>query len=495
VSTAPAPQARASALARGWRNFRRWRRGRPFWGGLLLVLSGIELFLSANQDLRGLQVHVGQTGFLSYIIPAIVLLCGVCTMFFPQQRLFYGIVGACAAVFSLIGLNLGGFFIGMLLGILGGALAASWTPVTPAPQPPVQPRGQEPDDATVGEPADTAELMSGPLTDVLPNSMRSPLAEPPAESPPQRHPYRDGRLLAITLVPLTLIVAIVAGARQSGVALADQCPPAAGTATRTTAAPAPAAPAPAAPAPAAPTKAPTTASATPAPSPTTSAAPDGRGNPIGNAVQDFLDAIAGLFGRGKQQAEPAPSQSAEPSAAPSARATTAPAAPPAAGPTSTRPAPAPTTAKPCGSAPVRKLAVDPGQPPVNVKPSIMTAGTLTMSGLSFDGVVELPTAKGPVRTLRFSMNKSVSRPFELRVPFDSRTLSLTSSALTVQGDVKFYSSRFEGKLFGLIPVVFTPDAPPPLILPELLFTDANIQLMLVQTDTLTAPNLTIAYHQ
>jgi hypothetical protein len=125
----------------------------------------------------------------------------------------------------------------------------------------------------------------------------------------------------------------------------------------------------------------------------------------------------------------------------------------------------------------------------------MTAGTLTMSGLSFDGIVELPTVNGPLRTLRFSMNRSVSSPFELRVPTSGPTLSLTSSALTVQGHVRFYSSRFQGNLFGLIPVVFTPDSPPPLILPELLFTDANIQLVFVDCEVLTAPNLTIAYDQ
>jgi hypothetical protein len=87
----------------------------------------------------------------------------------------------------------------------------------------------------------------------------------------------------------------------------------------------------------------------------------------------------------------------------------------------------------------------------------------------------------------------VATPFELRVPTNSRTLSLSSSGLTVQDHVKFYASRFEGKLFGLIPVVFTPDSPPLLILPELLFTDANIQLVYVRSDVLTAPDLTIAY--
>jgi hypothetical protein len=46
VTTTLEPPAPANALVRGWRAFRRWRRGRPFWGGLFLLLAGLELFLT-----------------------------------------------------------------------------------------------------------------------------------------------------------------------------------------------------------------------------------------------------------------------------------------------------------------------------------------------------------------------------------------------------------------------------------------------------------------
>lgn len=502
-----AAQLRASGLARGWRNFRRWRRGRPFWGGVFLILSAIELFWSSNQDLAGMQVHFGPQGFLSYVIPGLIGLCGLLTLLTPQQRLFYGIVGACTAVFSLIGLNLGGFFVGMLLGITGGALSAAWTRVSPDALPPAERLDDEPDGGYADSPVDDTsdstvdDLMSGPLTDVLPGSMRSPLADPPAPladpaaeppqppaplskppppppappPPPPPLPRRDVRLLAITLVPLTLGVLLVASVRQPP-ALADQCPPAGGRTTHTSSAPVPPAP----------SGKPTTSDRPPSSTPTAAAAAEHTGNAIGNAIRGLVDAIASLFGGGRRNvADPAPAPSVQPSA-PASRS-------PAAQPSGPKPTPVQSSPKACGPGSVRKLAVDPGQPPVNVNPSIMTAGLLTMSGLSFDGVVELPTAKGPLRTLRFSMNKSVSSPFELRVPTSSRTLSLTSSTLTVQGHVKFYASRFAGKLFGLFPMVFTPDSPPRVILPELLFTDANIQLVFVDSDTLIAPNLTIAY--
>ena len=125
MTTARAPQAGGSAGSGS--GFRRWRRTRPFWGGLLLVLSGIELLLSSNMDLGALAVHFGPTGFLSYVIPAMLILCGAMTWATPNLRLFYGILGSLVAVYSLIGLNFGGFFIGLLLGIVGGALALTWT--------------------------------------------------------------------------------------------------------------------------------------------------------------------------------------------------------------------------------------------------------------------------------------------------------------------------------------------------------------------------------
>jgi hypothetical protein len=86
----------------------------------------------------------------------------------------------------------------------------------------------------------------------------------------------------------------------------------------------------------------------------------------------------------------------------------------------------------------------------------------------------------------------VTKPFSLTVPEpDGRTTVIRSNALTTQGHVTFYTPSFEGKLFGLIPVRFTPDSPPPLTLPYLEFTDVRITLTFVSCDTLTADPLNV----
>ena len=69
----PAAEARARA-ASAWQAFRAWRRSRPFWGGLLLLIAGLELFFSANLTLADMEVHFGQEGYLSYLLPIILLM-------------------------------------------------------------------------------------------------------------------------------------------------------------------------------------------------------------------------------------------------------------------------------------------------------------------------------------------------------------------------------------------------------------------------------------
>ncbi len=117
-----------SRMTRARRAFRRWRKSRPFWGGLLLIAAGVEIFYSGNLNLGAIQIHFGLEGFKSYIIPLIVVLCGALTWATPTQRMFYGIIGTAAAVYSVVSVNLGGFIIGLLLGIFGGALSIAWVP-------------------------------------------------------------------------------------------------------------------------------------------------------------------------------------------------------------------------------------------------------------------------------------------------------------------------------------------------------------------------------
>jgi hypothetical protein len=129
-----APQAAIGRRSAFWR----WRHARPFWGGLLVTVGGAEIFLTVMAPLPVI-VHVGMSGLAGYLVPVLIVLCGVLLVFNPQQRLFYSLVAALLALGSWITSNLGGFIAGLLLCLVGSALAFAWSPdklKRPRPAPP-----------------------------------------------------------------------------------------------------------------------------------------------------------------------------------------------------------------------------------------------------------------------------------------------------------------------------------------------------------------------
>lgn len=526
MTTADAQHDRSGRITRGWRAFRRWRRARPFWGGLFLALAGLEIFGTTQMSLAGLTFQMGPTGFLSWLIPTILVACGMLTWFTPQQRMFYAIVGSVTAVFSLIAVNLGGFFIGLLLGMVGGALGFAWAPSAPA-QPDAAADGPDDDGedppvgveelldgdpgrTTGGEPSHTpasAEAYAGSapadlLTDTLPQP-RNPLREPAPHDPDgydagqhysDRHhsehwpsgdqsagtepsERRNPPLYAALLLALSLSAA--------GILVVHNALPAHA--------------APPCPIAARPTPAATAPAADPAASPAAK-------QPNGNIVTDIVDGIRGLFGGGNDNAAPAatptapatpPIRAASPTASPSTggKPSTTPGTctkPTAPGPGGRKPGAKPATPKPGKPAPLIATAAD--QPTVAKTPSRLTGSKVTMKGLRLAGIVELPTADGgTLRALKFSMRNAVTDDFALQIPGKPKQAMLfKSKALTVDGNVSFYATRFSGRLPLLgIEVTLTPDLPiPPDGIPvtaplDVVFDDPDIQLAFVDCNTLT----------
>ncbi|MFG2955214.1 DUF6114 domain-containing protein [Streptomyces sp. NPDC048291] len=112
----------------GWRPaFRGWRARRPFLGGLLLTLGGGWILLTEKASLDVI-IHVGMQGVVGYLLPAIMVLCGLLTLFSPSQRLFYSILGMLCSLGSWITSNLGGFMVGLLLGAVGSCMIFGWLP-------------------------------------------------------------------------------------------------------------------------------------------------------------------------------------------------------------------------------------------------------------------------------------------------------------------------------------------------------------------------------
>ncbi|GIE30789.1 hypothetical protein Ait01nite_038340 [Actinoplanes italicus] len=437
--------------------FRRWRRGRPFWGGLFMILSGLEMFASANMELDNIKIHIGPQGFYSYLLPVMMIAAGTLTWFSPAQRLFYGVIGIITALYSFIGLNLGGWIAGMLLGIVGGALVVAWGPPSPnAPQ--TTPSGDRP----------TEEIEPGP----------------------RRRPGPGKALLIIA--PLLLAATVtVAGNRP---AQAAECPE--GLPSRKASPSATAAKPKPKPTTAKPGATPTTTgTASPSTSPSASPAPteEGTGNPILDGINDFWEGVGDFFtGGGKEEsASPAPSASAPTAPAPTA---TKPGASPSASPSASASRTPKAEEIPClGARQMGVLADDDGIPRAGAKPGVVKAASVTMYNSSYDGVAEVPTGNGPIKSLKFTMDKVVNKPFTLTIdePGDATTV-IESGELILDGNVEFYSPTFKGKLFGLIPVTFTPESPPPLTLPVLWFTDVTLDLAYVRSDVLTAKPLDIA---
>ncbi|ROR33964.1 DUF6114 domain-containing protein [Kitasatospora cineracea] len=112
------------------RGFAGWRGRRPFWGGLLVVLAGAEILFTEKAPMR-MVIRIGMLGLAGYIVPTLMVLCGLLLIFHPVQRVFYSVLAALATLGTWVTSNLGGFFIGLLLGLIGSSLAFGWLPDQP----------------------------------------------------------------------------------------------------------------------------------------------------------------------------------------------------------------------------------------------------------------------------------------------------------------------------------------------------------------------------
>ena len=112
------------------KRWRRWRRSRPFWGGLLTLLGGTEILVTVRAPLP-VMMHIGMLGLAGVLVPIIVMLCGLLLWFNPVQHTFYAIIAALLTLASWVTSNLGGFFLGLVLGLVGAALAFAWAPHEP----------------------------------------------------------------------------------------------------------------------------------------------------------------------------------------------------------------------------------------------------------------------------------------------------------------------------------------------------------------------------
>lgn len=136
----PDPTAGASELPprpTRRRRFRAWRRSRPFWGGLLCLLGGLEVALIPLTAYR--IILVSHSVALAALVGAVVAILGVMLWLTPSHNKLYGLVVILLGLVSFVTSNVGGFLLGGLLAIIGGALGFAWDVVV-APQRPEAPQ-------------------------------------------------------------------------------------------------------------------------------------------------------------------------------------------------------------------------------------------------------------------------------------------------------------------------------------------------------------------
>lgn len=126
TSSTPVVGSHAAPSQSFWSRFRTWRRTRPFWGALFAFLGGGEILLTMLAPLP-IVIHFGTLTLLGFAVPILMMLCALMLWIAPHPRLFYASLILLLSLTSWILSNLGGFVLGLLLGIVGGALALTWT--------------------------------------------------------------------------------------------------------------------------------------------------------------------------------------------------------------------------------------------------------------------------------------------------------------------------------------------------------------------------------
>ncbi|MFB7586990.1 DUF6114 domain-containing protein [Streptomyces sp. NPDC056169] len=149
-----------------WRAFRLWRYRRPFGAGLTLALGGAEILLTQRASITVI-LTAGADSLVGYVLPVLMVICGLLVVLNPRQRLFYSVVGVLASLGSWVTSNLGGFVIGMMLGLVGSSLAFGWLPDRPRRRPWRRSRRREPGSAGSGTAA-TAGAAAGPAPEPRP---------------------------------------------------------------------------------------------------------------------------------------------------------------------------------------------------------------------------------------------------------------------------------------------------------------------------------------
>ncbi|MCI0384951.1 hydrogenase expression protein HypF [Streptomyces sp. CNQ085] len=114
-------------------------------------------------------------------------------------------------------------------------------------------------------------------------------------------------------------------------------------------------------------------------------------------------------------------------------------------------------------------------------PWLLETSLLALHGLDYQGIVKVRTHNGTVKNvLKFTARSVDIRDLHQLVEgpggSTAHVRAARGSTSTIRdGTVTMYTEELKGKLFGLVPITFSPESPPPLNIPEVFFTDVSVR--------------------
>ncbi len=128
-------------------------------------------------------------------------------------------------------------------------------------------------------------------------------------------------------------------------------------------------------------------------------------------------------------------------------------------------------------------------------PWTLKTDLLTLTGLDYKGIVEVRTHNGTVKkVLKFTATgvdiKNLHQIVDGPNGTKSHVQAAAGSTSTIKdGTVTMYTESLKGNLFGLIPITFTPNSPPPVNVPVAFFTNVTVIQAGQFGGTLTVPGM------
>jgi len=107
-----------------------WSGQRPWMGGAVTTLGGLAIAVLPNQGFT-VVVLPGVAGLSGFVLGGLIIACGMFMLSSPQLHGILGIAAVLLSLVSFVTTNIGGYVVGLLLGIVGGSLAFAWHPPDP----------------------------------------------------------------------------------------------------------------------------------------------------------------------------------------------------------------------------------------------------------------------------------------------------------------------------------------------------------------------------